>query len=142
MNPSATQVTYPYPNVPTWSRSEKTRDPLPLCSFAQFRVKNRSGLSCLRGNGQQLHKVASTERLESYVRNVHSIEHQLLRVCMIQTSDRYLHFDNIDMEQPNISSRCSQCGQTFNAEPKEGERVDGILLRIRAEFNAHQCLMP
>jgi hypothetical protein len=31
--------------------------------------------------------------------------------------DRYLHFDNIDVEQPYISSRCSYCGQTFEAEP-------------------------
>jgi hypothetical protein len=26
------------------------------------------------------------------------------------TVDRYLHFDNIDMEQPEISSQCSHCG--------------------------------
>ena len=43
------------------------------------------------------------------------------------------------MEQPDISSRCSECGQTFNVEPKRGERVDNVLLRIRAQFNAHQC---
>jgi hypothetical protein len=55
------------------------------------------------------------------------------------TVDRYLHFDNIDMEQPNISSQCSHCGQTFKAEPRAGERVDDVLLRIRYEFNSHQC---
>jgi hypothetical protein len=43
---------------------------------------------------------------------------------MMQTIDRYLRFDNIDMEQPDISSRCSVCGQTFKADPKLGERVD------------------
>jgi len=55
------------------------------------------------------------------------------------TVDRYLHFDNIDIEQPNISSQCSHCGQTFEAEPRPGERVDDVLLRIRREFNSHHC---
>lgn len=58
----------------------------------------------------------------------------------MHTVERYLHFDNIDMEQPDISSRCSQCGQEFRAEPKPGEKVDDVLLRIRAEFNAHVCV--
>jgi len=53
--------------------------------------------------------------------------------------DRYLHFDNIDVEQPCISSRCSYCGQTFEAEPRSSERVDDIIVRIRCEFNSHQC---
>lgn len=54
-------------------------------------------------------------------------------------ADRYLHFDNIDMDKPDISSSCSRCGQTFTAEPKPGERVDDVLLRIRAEYDAHVC---
>ena len=53
--------------------------------------------------------------------------------------DRYLHFDSIDMQEPNISSRCSRCGGEFKAVPKLGERVDEVLLRIRAEFDSHQC---
>ena len=52
---------------------------------------------------------------------------------------RYLQFDNIDMEQPDVSSRCSHCEQEFRAEPKPDERVDDVLLRIRAEFDAHKC---
>ena len=59
----------------------------------------------------------------------------------MHTVERYLHFDNIDMQQPDISSRCSLCGQTFCAEPKPGERVDDVLLRIRAEFNDHECVL-
>jgi len=55
------------------------------------------------------------------------------------TVDRYLHFENIDMANPDIASRCSHCGQTFTAELKPGERVDDVLLRIRAEFNLHEC---
>ena len=57
----------------------------------------------------------------------------------MSTVDRYLHFENIDVEQPEISSQCSQCGQTFLAEPRAGERVDDVLLRIRDDFNSHQC---
>jgi hypothetical protein len=55
------------------------------------------------------------------------------------TVDRYLHFDNIDMKKPDIMSRCTRCEQVFTAEPKPGERVDDVLLRIRAEYNAHEC---
>ena len=54
-------------------------------------------------------------------------------------ASRYLHFDNIDVEQPDISSRCSRCGQQFSAEPKPNERMDDVLLRIRAKFDAHNC---
>ena len=42
------------------------------------------------------------------------------------THERYLQFENIDMEQPDISSRCSHCGQEFRAEPKPAERVDDV----------------
>jgi hypothetical protein len=51
--------------------------------------------------------------------------------------DRYLHFDNIDMRKPDVSSQCSRCGQRFEAELKPGERVDDVLLRIRAHFDSH-----
>jgi hypothetical protein len=53
--------------------------------------------------------------------------------------DRYLHFDNIDMRKPDVSSQCSHCGQRFEAEPQPGERVDDVLLRVRAEFDSHLC---
>jgi hypothetical protein len=52
---------------------------------------------------------------------------------------RYLHFDNIDFEQPVISSRRSQCQQEFVANPKPGERIADVLLRIPAQYEAHQC---
>lgn len=57
----------------------------------------------------------------------------------MSTKNRYLQFDNIDMEKPDISSRCSGCGREFTAEPKVAERVDDVLLRLRAEFEAHNC---
>jgi hypothetical protein len=52
---------------------------------------------------------------------------------------RYLHFDNIDMREPEIHARCSRCGQEFSALTKPNERVDDVLLRIRAEYDEHQC---
>jgi hypothetical protein len=55
------------------------------------------------------------------------------------TQDRYLHFDNIDMRRPDIHARCSHCGQEFSATPKASERVDDVVLRIRAEYDAHKC---
>lgn len=53
--------------------------------------------------------------------------------------NRYLQFDNIDIDEPNISSRCSRCGREFRTDPKPSERVDDVLMRIRAEFEAHKC---
>jgi len=61
------------------------------------------------------------------------------RASFPMTPDRFLHFSNIDMEQPDISSECSRCGQECRADPKPGERVDDVLLRIRAEFEEHTC---
>lgn len=55
------------------------------------------------------------------------------------TQGRYLHFSNIDMQLPDISSECSRCGQGFRAEPNPGERVDDVLLRICAEFESQTC---
>jgi hypothetical protein len=55
--------------------------------------------------------------------------------------DRYLHFENIDLQRPEIISRCSQCKREFGATPKPGERIDEVLLRIRAEYEAHECLI-
>jgi len=60
----------------------------------------------------------------------------------MQTSGRYLHFDNIDVDLPDITSRCSRCRQSFKAEPEPGEKVDDVLLRIRGQFNSHQCRDP
>ena len=55
------------------------------------------------------------------------------------STDRYLHFDNIDMDKPVINAQCSRCKREFTATPKAGERIDDVLLRIRGEFNAHEC---
>jgi hypothetical protein len=55
------------------------------------------------------------------------------------SKDRYLHFDNIDMREPNISSRCSVCGLTFKTVPQGTERMDEVLLRLRRDYDAHEC---
>lgn len=36
----------------------------------------------------------------------------------------YLHFNNIDMLQPDISARRNQRGHVFEGIPQPGERVD------------------
>lgn len=55
------------------------------------------------------------------------------------SKDRYLQFDNIDMQEPDISSRCSVCGLTFRTVPQGTERVDDVILRVRREYEAHKC---
>jgi hypothetical protein len=57
----------------------------------------------------------------------------------IKLSKRYLHFDNLDMSEPMISAQCSECQKQFNAVPKENERIDDLLMRIRAAYEAHIC---
>lgn len=57
----------------------------------------------------------------------------------MELQERYLHFDNIDMQRPDIRSRCSLCGREFQAAPLPTERVDEVLLRIRREYNSHEC---
>ena len=53
--------------------------------------------------------------------------------------DRYLHFDTIDVSLPEIVSQCSACGMQFRGLPRPNEHVDLVLMRIRAEYEAHQC---
>jgi hypothetical protein len=55
------------------------------------------------------------------------------------TRYRDLHFDRIDMDHADVSSRCTRCGEEFTAKPTPGERADNVLLRIRDEFEAHEC---
>lgn len=56
--------------------------------------------------------------------------------------DRVLQFGNIGQGQP-IQARCSTCQRIFIGKPrpndKKNDKTDDILLRIRAEFEAHNC---
>jgi hypothetical protein len=60
-------------------------------------------------------------------------------ICMLITRERYLHFDNLDLSLPLISSNCSLCRREFNEAPVSGEHIDLVLTRIRARFDAHEC---
>jgi hypothetical protein len=42
------------------------------------------------------------------------------------------------MDEPVIPARRSRGSYEFAANPKAGERVADVLLRIRDEFNAHE----
>ena len=57
-------------------------------------------------------------------------------------TERYLRFENIDLQKPDIYAWCSACGMQFMAIPKAGERLDDLLHRMRDAFNAHQCDLP
>ena len=52
---------------------------------------------------------------------------------------RYLHIDNFDLHLSALSSQCSECGQQFNGERREGEHIDDLLIRVKAEYEAHVC---
>lgn len=38
-----------------------------------------------------------------------------------------------------IKGRCNLCNRLFIGEPKPRERADDVLLRMRADFDAHDC---
>ena len=53
---------------------------------------------------------------------------------------RDLKFGNLDLQTGKpISGVCSSCGRMFLGKPNAGERTDDVLLRVRAEFDAHNC---
>jgi hypothetical protein len=52
--------------------------------------------------------------------------------------NRYLQFERIEQGEP-ISAWCNACNKRFRVTPKAGERTDDLLLRLRAEFEAHKC---
>ena len=76
----------------------------------------------------------------SYRHSTSSISLFQKEFCMLISRGRYLHFDNLDMSLPLISSNCSLCGREFNEAPVSGEHIDLVLMRIRARFEAHQCI--
>ncbi len=57
------------------------------------------------------------------------------------TKTRILQFENIEMEMPEIHAHCSQCNREFSGTPKPNERLDDLLLRMRAEFHTHECTL-
>jgi hypothetical protein len=47
-------------------------------------------------------------------------------------------FETIEQDKP-IRGTCSACSRLFTAEPNPGERTDDVLLRMRADFDQHDC---
>ena len=57
----------------------------------------------------------------------------------MRNHSRILQFlDKIEQGKP-IKGRCSLCNRSFIGESKPGERMDDALLRMRADFDAHDC---
>ena len=53
-------------------------------------------------------------------------------------SRTFQFFETMEPGKP-IKGVCSVCSRLFIAEPKPGEQMDEVLLRMRAEFDAHDC---
>jgi hypothetical protein len=51
---------------------------------------------------------------------------------------RELKFAKMVTNAP-ISARCSVCQRVFIAKPGASDRTDDLALRIRAEFDQHNC---
>ncbi|MFZ3339674.1 MAG: hypothetical protein WA609_19635 [Terriglobales bacterium] len=47
-------------------------------------------------------------------------------------------FETVEQGKP-IKGACSVCSRLFIAEPKPGEQTEEVLLRMRADFDAHDC---
>jgi hypothetical protein len=56
----------------------------------------------------------------------------------VKNHGRILQFENLEQGEP-IESRCSLCGRVFIGEFRGNERTDNVLLRMRADFEAHDC---
>jgi hypothetical protein len=52
--------------------------------------------------------------------------------------DRCLQFDTIRQGE-QITETCNLCKRDFVAAPKANERTDDGILRLRAQFKAHNC---
>lgn len=53
--------------------------------------------------------------------------------------NRYLRFQNLDVQEPSIRAQCSACGQEFRGEIKQGDQIVDVIQRMRREYNLHEC---
>ncbi|GEM_PF-2611580 len=51
---------------------------------------------------------------------------------------RYLQFTKVEMGY-NLEAHCSVCDRKFVGTPQFGEHVDEALLRMREDFELHDC---
>jgi|SRR5579864_7719978 len=58
---------------------------------------------------------------------------------LMDATNRYLHFNSIDLKNPYVRACCNQCGQDFSSELRSGERMEELLQRIRSQFDEHKC---
>lgn len=54
---------------------------------------------------------------------------------------RQLHFSKLEVGRPVLAT-CSVCERIFISIPLPGERCDDVILRLRDEFNSHDCQEP
>lgn len=59
-------------------------------------------------------------------------------IWIVDQQSRFLQFQTIEHGEPRSAS-CNVCQVRFRVTPKPGERTDDVLLRLRAEFEAHVC---
>jgi hypothetical protein len=52
--------------------------------------------------------------------------------------ERYLRFENIETGH-SVTAWCSHCDRRFIDAPQPGDHIDEVLLRMRAEYEAHDC---
>jgi len=53
-------------------------------------------------------------------------------------SNRYLSFSNLQTGRP-VVAYCSVCDRRFEARPEADKRADDLILKVRADFDAHKC---
>ncbi len=57
---------------------------------------------------------------------------------MSEQTRTFQFFEKLKEGSP-IRGICSACNRLFTAESKPGERIDELLVRMRADFEAHDC---
>jgi hypothetical protein len=56
----------------------------------------------------------------------------------MRSHTRELKFAKMVTSQP-VSAQCSACKRVFVAKPGASDRTDDLALRIKAEFDRHDC---
>jgi hypothetical protein len=57
---------------------------------------------------------------------------------MSEQTRTFQFFETIEQDKP-IRGTCSVCSKLFVEEPEPGEQMEEVLLRMRSDFDAHDC---
>jgi hypothetical protein len=57
---------------------------------------------------------------------------------MSEQTRTFQFFEKMEEGNP-IKGTCSACNRVFVTESRRGERMEEVLLRMRADFDAHDC---